>query len=66
MVKLLQSLRNDQPGAAARIAATADDARALGFENVETHYHPATSEHTVTGDLPATTAARTIDRILGR
>jgi hypothetical protein len=65
-VKLLQSLHRDAPGAPARIAATADDARALGFENVQTHYEPATGQHTVTGDLPSTTAARTIDRILGR
>lgn len=49
-----------------RIAATAADARQLGFEHVETAYEPATGYHTVTGDLPATTAQGTIDRILGR
>lgn len=65
-MKLLASLHKDQPAAAARIAATADDARALGFQDVQTHYEPATGQHTVTADLPATTAARTIDRILGR
>lgn len=65
-MKLLQSLHRDAPGAAGRIAATADDAKTLGFENVQTHYEPTTGQHTVTGDLPATTAARTIDRILGR
>ncbi|MFG3051860.1 hypothetical protein ACGFZP_13045 [Kitasatospora sp. NPDC048239] len=65
-MKLLQSLHKDQPGAAAQIAATADDARTLGFENVATHYEPQTGHHTVTGDLPAATAQRTVDRILGR
>lgn len=65
-MKLLSIIRDDKPGAAAIIAATADDARALGFTDVETHYSPTTREHTVTGALPATTAQRTIDRILGR
>jgi hypothetical protein len=65
-VKLLQSLSKDKPGAASIIAATAEDAKALGFENVQTHYEPQTGHHTVTGDLPAATAQRTIDRILGR
>lgn len=65
-MKLLAAFHTDKPGAAAQAAATADEARALGFRNVESHYLPATHEHTVTGDLPATTAARTIDRILGR
>ncbi|MEV8324557.1 hypothetical protein [Kitasatospora sp. NPDC056731] len=65
-MRLLQSLHRDKPGAAAQITATADDARALGFENVETHFEPQTGHHTVTADLPAATAQRTIDRILGR
>ncbi|MEU6233823.1 hypothetical protein [Kitasatospora sp. NPDC047058] len=65
-MKLLQSLHRDKPGAASTIAATADDARTLGFENVQTHYEPQTGHHTVTGDLPAASAQRTIDRILGR
>ncbi|MFF0409104.1 hypothetical protein ACFYUY_01545 [Kitasatospora sp. NPDC004745] len=65
-MKLLQSLHRDQRGAAERVAATAEDARSLGFSNVETHYEPQTGFHTVTGDLPAATAQRTIDRILGR
>ncbi|MFD0405562.1 hypothetical protein [Kitasatospora sp. NPDC127116] len=63
---LFQSLHKDTPGAAAQITATAEDARSLGFENVETHFEPQTGLHTVTGDLPATTAQRAIDRILGR
>jgi len=65
-VKLLAAFSENKRGAAAQAVATADDARRLGFENVETHYLPASREHTVTGDLPATTAQRTIDRILGR
>ncbi|MGW2371713.1 hypothetical protein [Kitasatospora sp. NPDC001683] len=62
----LQSLHQDQPGAAARIAATAEDARQLGFERVETRYEPQTGFHTVSGELPAESAQRTVDRILGR
>ncbi|OKI16599.1 hypothetical protein [Streptomyces sp. CB03911] len=65
-MKLLSVIHASKPGAAAQAVATARDARQLGFTNVETHYLPATREHTVTGDLPATTAQRTIDRILGR
>jgi hypothetical protein len=65
-VTLFQSLHDDEPGAASRIAATAADARKLGFENVETHFEPETGLHTVTGDLPAASAEKTIDRILGR
>jgi predicted aspartyl protease len=65
-VSQIQSLHENQAGAASRIAATAADARRLGFENVETHYEPQTGHHTVTGDLPAATAQRKIDRILGR
>jgi negative regulator of sigma E activity len=65
-VKLLSIIHASKPGAAARTVATANDAVKLGFTNVETHYLPQTREHTVTGDLPATTAQRTIDRILGR
>ncbi|MEU8920347.1 hypothetical protein AB0D10_05325 [Kitasatospora sp. NPDC048545] len=65
-MRLLKSRHESQPGAAALIAATAEDARLLGFENVRTHYEPPTGYHTVTGDLPAATAQRTLDRILGR
>ncbi|WP_354643890.1 hypothetical protein [Kitasatospora camelliae] len=65
-MKLLSALHKDQHGAAGRIAATAEDAKTLGFENVQTGYDPRTGMHTVTGDLPAATAQRTIDRILGR
>ncbi|MEU4296381.1 hypothetical protein [Kitasatospora aureofaciens] len=62
----LAALPDSTYGAAARIAATADDARQLGFENVETRYEPQTGYHTVSGELPAETAQRTVDRILGR
>ncbi|MGA5820855.1 hypothetical protein ACPC54_23680 [Kitasatospora sp. NPDC094028] len=62
----LAALPDSTYGAAARIAATADDARQLGFTNVETRYEPQTGYHVVTGDLPAAMAQQTIDRILGR
>lgn len=65
-MKLLSIIHASKPGAAAQTVATANDARQLGFTDVETHYSPTTREHTVTGDLPATTAQRTINRILGR
>jgi len=65
-VKLLASFHQSKAGAPAQAVATAEDARRLGFENVQTHYEPQTGHHTVTGDLPAATAQRTIDRILGR
>jgi hypothetical protein len=65
-VKLLSTIHASKPGAAAQIVATANDAVKLGFTDVQTHYLPQTGEHTVTGNLPATTAQRTIDRILGR
>lgn len=45
-------LHRDAPGAPARVAAIADEARQLGFEQVETHYEPATGNHTVTVDSP--------------
>ncbi|MEV7770534.1 hypothetical protein [Kitasatospora sp. NPDC086791] len=65
-MRLLKARHESQSGAASQIAATAEDARVLGWENVETHYEPLTGYHTVTGVLPATTAQRTIDRSLGR
>ncbi|MGW6912547.1 hypothetical protein ACWGB8_01795 [Kitasatospora sp. NPDC054939] len=65
-MSLIQRLHASKPGAPSQIAATAADARKLGFRNVETHYEPATREHTVTGDLPPEKAQRTLDRILGR
>jgi hypothetical protein len=54
---------NDAPGRAARTEAKAEQA---GFVNVETTYRPGTREFEVSGDLPATEAQRTVDRILGR
>lgn len=65
-MSLISVLHETVPGAASRTAATADDARTLGFTNVETHYEPASGNHTVTGDLPATVARRTVDKLLGR
>ncbi|WP_282204518.1 hypothetical protein [Kitasatospora fiedleri] len=46
-------LHRDAPGAPARIAAAADEAQANGYQNVQTHYEPATGLHTVTGEPPA-------------
>jgi hypothetical protein len=51
-MSILSVLHKDQPGAASRTAATADDARALGFTNVQTRYEPQTGHHTVTGTPP--------------
>ncbi|MFD9124927.1 hypothetical protein [Kitasatospora sp. NPDC059571] len=45
-------LHHSAPGAPARIAAIADEARALGYTNVETTYEPHTGNHVVTGDSP--------------
>lgn len=52
-MSILSVLHQNQPGAAARTAATADDARTLGFHDVQTHYEPQTGHHTVTGEPPA-------------
>lgn len=62
----LSEIHRDEPGAAARTVATAEDARALGFTNVETGYQPNTGMHTVTGEYPETAARRLVDGILGR
>jgi hypothetical protein len=51
-MSILSVLHKDQPGAAARTVATADDARTLGFTNVQTRYEPQTGHHTVTGQAP--------------
>lgn len=51
-MNVLSVLHQNQPGAAARTAATADDARTLGFRDVQTHYEPQTGHHTVTGEPP--------------
>lgn len=61
-MKLFATYPAGKPNSPALAAATANDARALGFQDVETHYLPATHEHTVTGNLPATTAQHTVDR----
>lgn len=49
----ITALHRDAPGAAARIDAAANDARANGYQNVQTHYEPPTGLHTVTGQPPA-------------
>lgn len=62
----LSQIHHDEPGAATRTIATAEDARALGFNHVETHYEPQTGMHTVTGTYPDTSARRLVDGLLGR
>lgn len=52
-MSLLSSISNNVRGAAGQTAAVAQDARDLGFTNVETHYEPQTGQHTVTGEPPA-------------
>jgi hypothetical protein len=42
----------NNPGAASKTVHTADQARALGYRNVQTHYEPPTDTHTVTGTAP--------------
>ncbi|MFE2346460.1 hypothetical protein [Kitasatospora cineracea] len=49
----ITTLHRDDPGAPARIAAVAAEASAQGYQNVQTHYEPATRLHTVTGQPPA-------------
>ena len=49
---LISSISNSARGAAGRTAATAEDAKTLGFTNVQTHYEPQTGHHTVTGEPP--------------
>jgi hypothetical protein len=51
-MSLLSSISNGVRGAAGQTAATAQDARDLGFTNVQTHYEPTTGQHTVTGEPP--------------
>lgn len=38
--------------AGARTVQKAEQARDLGYTNVQTHYEPATDTHTVTGEPP--------------
>lgn len=49
---LLSSISNRSHGAASRTVAVAQDARTLGFTNVQTAYEPGTEQHTVTGEPP--------------
>lgn len=49
----ITALHRDAPGAPARIAAAANEARAHGYQNVQTHYEPPNRLHTVTGQPPA-------------
>lgn len=58
--------RFDGRNAPARTDACTTKAQQAGFVNVEATYRPQTGTYEVTGDLPATTAQRTVDRILGR
>jgi hypothetical protein len=62
----LSEIPDSEPGAASRTVACADDARNLGFTNVETGYQPQTGMHTVTGEYPDTAARRLVDGLLGR
>jgi hypothetical protein len=50
---LLSSINNSVRGAASQTVAIAEDARTLGFTNVQTAYEPGTEQHTVTGEPPA-------------
>jgi hypothetical protein len=45
-------LHRGAPGAAARIAATASEARTFGYSDVETTYEPRTGTYVVTGHSP--------------
>ncbi|GAA0705145.1 hypothetical protein GCM10010193_70240 [Kitasatospora atroaurantiaca] len=56
----------DGPGASDRVIRCAEKAEAAGFEHVETHYHPDSKQYSVTGTMPAVTARRTLDELLGR
>lgn len=58
--------RLDGANAATRTARVVEKAEAAGFENVATTYRPQTGAYEVSGELPAATAQRTIDHILGR
>lgn len=58
--------RFDGPRAPEHTVRCAEKAERAGFVNVQTHYEPPSGAHTVTGDLPATVARRTVDKLLGR